>query len=324
MAHDIEIVDGIASAFYHRLPAWHGLGVVLDYAPTGADACEVAHLDRPLSKRPILVPSYTHPGHFLADPDNCAIVRDDDERVFGHVGKSYEIHQTTQCFDFADSLVGHGITYESAGSLDGGRRPWLLARLQDGVIEPVPGDPSQAYLLITTDHTGHGATTAKLVNQRVVCANTLRVALGESGGEIKIRHTSVLEAKVEQAQAVLKTARIATARTEAVLKRLAALPCNAGQWESFLGALIPAESTRSENIRAVLTGIFAELPDRECLPAIRDTRYAALQAVTAYTTWARGTRSVDGKSADEQRLTSSWFGDSAALNSRALALLAAA
>ena len=324
MAHNLEISDGIASAFFHKLPAWHSLGTVLDYAPTAADALSQAHLDRPRSKRPVLIPSYTHPGQFLADPDHCAIVRDDDERTHGIVGKDFVIHQPLECFDWADGVAGQGLTYEAAGSLDGGRRLWLLGRIQDGTIEPVPGDPTEPYLLVTTSYDGHGATTALLTTTRVVCQNTLRVALSNGAdGAFKVRHSGTLDSKAHAAQSALRLARAATARTEATLKRLAALPLSAGQWESFLGNLIPAESSRSENIRATLTGIFQELPERESQPVIAGTRYAALQAVTAYTTWARGTRSVDGKSAEEQRLTSSWFGDSAALNSRALALLSA-
>lgn len=318
MSHEFE------SGFFNRVAAWHGLGTVVQDAPTTGDALALAGCDWTVSSRSVYAQS-TSPGEVLGAEDYRAIVRDSDESVLGVVSPSYRPHQNRDAFAFADAILGHGVRAESAGSLESGRAVWLLARLDTAPIRPVPGDDIHPYLLLTTRHDGRGATTARLTSVRVVCHNTLTAAIGARKADYSIRHTSDLQARVNQAADLLGAATRATAAISAQLADMARAPMTVAQWSTFLDDMIGADDTgkgRRASIRDDLTDLFETDPRREGLPAIAGTRYAALNAVTAYTSHARATRAVGGRSAEEARLGSLWYGDSAAMQSRAMELLA--
>lgn len=326
MAHEIAEINGRPAAAFFRDPAWHGLGTVTDEVMTAANILALAGLDWNVDARPI----YTMVGKGTAAqalrpvPGKVALVRDCDEYTLGIASARYKPHQNADALSFMDDVVGESLSYEAAGALRDGSRIWILARLDNSTIRPVKGDDIVPYLLLTTTHDGSGTTTCRLTTVRVVCNNTLRASLGESGvAEVRVRHTTHLHTKIDQAQEILGFAQAGVAAFAAQMDAMVNSQMNTEAWDAFMEKMLPGESTRTGNLREQLTGLFEDSPVSEGLAAIAGTRYAALQAVTNYTTHGRATRIVDGRDPGDARLDSLWFGDSAKMQDRAMALLLA-
>ena len=103
-------------------------------------------------------------------PGFKANIRDLDNRVLGVVTDRYKVVQNEEAFSFTDSLLGEGVTYETAGSLQEGRRTWILAKLPQKFI--ISGDEITPYLVFMNSHDGTGAIKAAMTPIRVVCQNT--------------------------------------------------------------------------------------------------------------------------------------------------------
>lgn len=113
----------VESMFYVRTAPWHGLGVRVNEAVNSAEALEKAGLDWKVVQEPV----YTEQNEVVAGWK--ANIRDKDRRVLGLVTDRYKVVQNEEAFAFTDQLLGEGVRYETAGSLQEGRRIWLLARL---------------------------------------------------------------------------------------------------------------------------------------------------------------------------------------------------
>ncbi len=185
------------SGFFVKHGAWHRLGNVLQNAPDSETAIKQAGLDWTVSKRPLLV---TMPEGDVPVADYFGIVRNTDSRTLGVVGHGYMPLQPRKAFAPFDPLVQSGeLEYEAAGSLQEGRKIWILARPRAIPVGTVGAtDAVIAYLLLTNSYDGSSAVVAKWTATRVVCMNTLRAALSEKGDEIKIRHTASVEESVER------------------------------------------------------------------------------------------------------------------------------
>jgi phage/plasmid-like protein (TIGR03299 family) len=193
MSHEISILEnGLAEAMFASKPAWHGLGQVFDGAPDSATAARLSGLDQwTVSKEPLY---NRFRGEFQAVPEKFNIVRSDNGRVLGQVGKTYVPFQNWEAFAFLDSLVMDGILrYESAFAMRGGEIISLLARLP-GVDHYAEGDVGLRYILLSAGHDGQTPIGFLPTSVRVVCANTRRMAL-QSGKKIiySIKHTAKME-----------------------------------------------------------------------------------------------------------------------------------
>ena len=275
MAHEISNVNGFDEAFFALKPAWHGLGTVLDYAPTSEDAIREAHLNWEIEMQPVLTSSG------ISIPDTFATVRTDCNAVMGVVGSRYKIVQNREAFDFLDSLLADGVMkYESAGALRGGRIVWLLARLPS-VDTIADGDDSQRYILFSTSHDGSAAIHAIPTSVRVVCANTLRIA---TVADVGFRHTGNVQSKMEQARLYLSQfdEQFTLYRDKArVLAQRRYTPAQASE---YIATLFPevkeigAKQTIRENKVESVRQNFRN--SRQAIPAIRDSFWALFNAVT--------------------------------------------
>lgn len=214
MAHNINYNEqtGKHSFFSVKEKAWHGLGQVISDYPTSTEALKFAGLDYTVEKRKLF--TYDSENQ-KADPDTdivipeievpnyYATVRTDTEDVLGVVGRDYEIVQNIDAFSFFDSIVGgHGIQYETAGALGNGERIFITAKLPD-YIKVGREDLIEQYLFLTTSHDGFGSITAAFTPVRIVCRNTLNAAFRNCSNSIKIRHTSSVTERLEQAHKVM-------------------------------------------------------------------------------------------------------------------------
>ena len=207
MAHRITTRrGGIAEAAYALTPAWHGLGTVLDYPMSSREALAAAHLDWTVEQCSLF---HNIPGSTTASKriPLLANVRSDTWEFLGAVSKDYHVVQNAEAFDFLDQLIAEKqMTYESAFSLDNGKRVVLLARLpQEDII--VGEDRTLRYILLSLSHDGASAIRFGPCSERVVCANTYAVALGEGAVDhLSISHTGRIKDKLEAARHILSRA----------------------------------------------------------------------------------------------------------------------
>ncbi len=211
MGHGITASD---SMFSVREMPWHGLGTVLDEYPTSVeDALVKSGLDWQVKQGSVLVektPAWTDDFGIVQPPELVpaegfvANVRDDNDAVLGIVSEDYKVVSNQDAFQFLDSLINTDLYFETAGSLHGGKRVWTLARLPEFV--EVGGDPTATYIYVANSHDGTLAVTASVTPIRIVCANTLGMALRDTSRTYKFRHTGNLDVKYAEARNVLDLA----------------------------------------------------------------------------------------------------------------------
>jgi phage/plasmid-like protein (TIGR03299 family) len=212
MAHLLE-TNGTETAFASlREPAWHGLGTVFQEEVDTKQMLELAHLDN----WNVRLEDVAIPAGFESDKNYSFVTRTnpfnkEQNDVLGVVGERYVPLQNEDLFDFGDLLLDNGGRWETAGSIKSGRVVFgSLALERETVLDPDGvGDKINTYLLINTSHDGSIAIQASITPVRVVCANTLNLALGNRGrgGSVKqsfkIRHTQTASGKIAVAREAL-------------------------------------------------------------------------------------------------------------------------
>ena len=189
----------VETLFYVREKPWHGLGTEVDQALTSADALVAAGLDWTIQSKPVF------DMHGKIIPGYCANTRSSDQKVLGIVTPRYQIVQNSEAFEFTDNLVAQGMTYETAGSLAGGKRIWLLGKLPDVVVA---GDKVEPFVCFTNTHDGTGAVKVCMTPVRVVCQNTLNLALNSAKRAWTCVHRGNIQGKLEEARETLGLADI--------------------------------------------------------------------------------------------------------------------
>ena len=198
------------SMFSVREVPWHGLGAVLPEPPkTISEAVALSGLGWGVKKEPIAVdrcdvvmPDSIWEPRCEPIPGYYATVRQDTRQVLGVVGERYRIVQNWEAFSFVDQLLGSSMHFETAGSLNAGRKVWVLASLPDHI--EVGGDPVRPYVLLMNSHDGSTAVIAATTPIRVVCQNTLNWGLSKAQQRFSIRHTEQIGRRVHEARRVLE------------------------------------------------------------------------------------------------------------------------
>lgn len=194
----------VESLFYVKEKPWHGLGTRVEEAPTSADALRLAGLDWKVESKIIFTETNGIFGTSMTPiPGYVANTRDSDGQVLGIVSNAYKIVQNVDAFAFTDNLIGGDVRYETAGSLAGGRRVWLLARLPETEIV---GDKVEQYLVFTNTFDGSGSVRVSCTPVRVVCENTLNLALSMAKRSWSIRHTANIQMRMKEAHDALQLA----------------------------------------------------------------------------------------------------------------------
>ena len=185
----------IESMFYVRETPWHGLGTKVLEAPASKDALQLAGLNWRVMQEPIYTAMEELVDGYKAN------VRDSDRKVLGVVTDRYRVIQNDEAFAFTDGLLGEGVKYETAGSLQGGRKVWLLAHMPHEYI--ISGERISPYLLFSNTHDGSGAIKVALTPIRVVCQNTLNLALAGAKRSWSMIHTGDIREKMQEAKDTL-------------------------------------------------------------------------------------------------------------------------
>ncbi|SHK63379.1 DUF932 domain-containing protein [Hespellia stercorisuis] len=185
----------VESMFYVRETPWHGLGTKVMEAPSSRDALILAGLNWKVIQEPI----YTETEELIEGYK--ANVRDSDRKMLGVVTDRYKVIQNQEAFEFTDELLGEGVRYETAGSLQGGRKVWMLAHMPREYI--IAGEHISPYLLFSNTHDGSGAIKVALTPIRVVCNNTLNLALSSARRTWTMNHIGNIKEKMQEARDTL-------------------------------------------------------------------------------------------------------------------------
>jgi phage/plasmid-like protein (TIGR03299 family) len=206
--HAVEVGQNGEQAFASfREPAWHGLGTVFTEEKSTLQMLEAAYLnDWDVRLEPVPYPSdynVISPIHMVLR--NNPFNKETD--VLATVGERYRVLQNEELFDFGDALLDGG-RWETAGSLKDGRVVFgSLALDRETVLDPNGvSDVVKSYLLVHTSHDGSTSIQASITPVRVVCQNTLNMALGRAKQSFKIRHTQTAGGKIMAAREVLSLA----------------------------------------------------------------------------------------------------------------------
>jgi phage/plasmid-like protein (TIGR03299 family) len=210
MAHNINHnrLTGKDAFFSVKEKAWHGLGQIVQDYPTSAEAIKFAGLDYEVIKQDIYTTSFNADGQAMDFTNRVkthyATMRKDTGDVLGIVGSKYEVVQNETAFTFFDSLVADdsGIKYETAGALGNGEKIFITAKLPD-VIKIGRNDIIEEYIFLTTSHDGSGSIMAAFTPVRIVCNNTLNMALKNHSNAVFIKHTANAEEKLKEAARII-------------------------------------------------------------------------------------------------------------------------
>jgi phage/plasmid-like protein (TIGR03299 family) len=318
MAHDLYYDRDKYSLMYVGSEPWHGLGQRLEGPATAALAIEAANLDWEVVKRPL-----------YAIGDRCSVpVKDmfgtmradrtgDEAVVYGIVGRNYRPLQNREAFEFFDPIVGQGAAvYHTAGALGHGERVWILAKLP-GEIRVADGDISDKYLLLSNSHDGESSVQIKFTPIRVVCNNTLTMALSQ-GPAIRVAHTRDMKQRLQHARDNLKLINANYQKLEQMFKVMVTVSMQGERLTEYLTMVFPDPNDRNKEAavkRAIRNRRAAEHFYRHGKgndqPAVAGTLWAAYNGVTEFIDHIHGRRT------DDQHLESIWFGKGYLVKARA-------
>lgn len=197
MAHEITQTDGLV---LHKERAWHGLGTVVEQAPTPEEALKLAGLDWSVYQTAD-VRGYAN-GLPIKSDKWCLNVRGDNMDVLGCVSDNYHPIQNSDVAKFCEQLsMDTVVKVESAGSLFGGKKIWFLLKADTfDVGKHGREDPVVPYVLVSNGHDGTLAFSALPTSVRVVCNNTLSWALNRRKAVFSLRHTGWILSRVDEAR----------------------------------------------------------------------------------------------------------------------------
>ena len=315
MPANITVNNGVAEMMTaDGRDAWHGLGARLSQVATAQEAIEAANMGWEVGMREVFI--QTPSGQFMEVTDKKAVTRMDNGKVFGVFSNQYTPLQNRDAFTFFDSVVGAGeAIYHTAGTLAGGSRIWILAKLP-GDLKLSDTDVLERYILLANSHDGSLAVTMKPTTVRVVCNNTLSVALGgETNKLFRAVHTSSVMQRVNQARETLGLQEAYFANVMRGIERLADERMTQAAANEFLVELFGQEenpeaiSTRMQNQIDTVGNLFVKGTGNHCV-----NRWDMLNAVTEF---------VDHKRTkdDDKRLDAAWFGGGKDLKQKAWNLL---
>jgi phage/plasmid-like protein (TIGR03299 family) len=288
------LIDSFAS---RQVAAWHGLGTIFgkDEDVNTEKMVTLAGLDWDVS----LVPLVTNDATKM-DAGAYATVRtekDGAKSILGVVGERYTVVQNHDALAFADNILDGGGRWETAGGLKNGAVVFgSMAVLDDIVLDPSgAADTIKTYLLISTSHDGSSAIQVSSTPVRVVCSNTLNMALKGTKNSVKFRHTASIEGKVLHARQSLGMAVSYFDAFEKEAQALYAAAVTDQTFDSIVKALYPEPDpagskiavTKWDNRRDRLFDLWNGPTNTN----IAGTAWAALNAITEENQWYRQVRS---------------------------------
>jgi len=308
MEHELETQNGVASFASFREPAWHGLGTVFTEEKNTAEMLAAANLNN----WNVRLVDVEIPNTLSSDKSYQYVVRDNPTNksqidVLGVVGERYHVLQNEDLFSFGDNILDGGGRWETAGSIRGGRVVFgSLALERETILDPNGvADKVKTYLLINTSHDGSIAIQASITPVRVVCANTLNLALNRTKKRdgvkqsFKIRHTQTANGKVQIARETLGLANAYMDEFDKMAKAMIEKEITAQQFNDVVLAAYPKPDKDAKGalkkwenkidlINDIYTGEFNGM--------IANTAWGAFNALTERLDWYRSARGDNNES----------------------------
>jgi phage/plasmid-like protein (TIGR03299 family) len=310
MAHEVEQMLYVGQA------PWHSLGKRFIQAPGLEEAIKEAGLDWKVTTEPVL----TQNNEVLPA---LATRRSIDNKILGVVGPTYQPLQNIEAFEFFKPFIdSKEASIETAGSLRGGQRVWILAKLNLDPMEIVKGDAVEKYVLLSNSHDGTLAVRVGFTPVRVVCSNTMAMAHESKVSKlIRVRHSKNVVSNLEGIRDIMNLANSEFEATAAQFRTLASKQINQADLEKYVKLIFNTSKKLAEvegnieelNNKRIFNAVqpLFEKGRGNDLPGVKGTMWAAYNAVSEYLQYTRG-------SDDQVRLDQMWFGQSATLNKKAL------
>lgn len=243
MAHQVE---SMFSA--NRIKPWHyeltkDVTKIIQEAPNSHDALVAAGLDWTVEGRPI----YDANGNVIRGFK--ANTRSSDDKVLGIVTDRYQVVQNIDAFQFTDNLIGGDVRYETAGSLNGGKRVWMLAKMP---TKKVAGDEVETFVAFCNTFDGSGSVKAIVTPVRIVCANTMSIALSTAKRSWSMRHRGDIQGKLEEARDTLELTEMYMHELDKQAERWANVTVNEDQLQQLLNKLFPEKAEATERQKRLI------------------------------------------------------------------------
>lgn len=274
----------VEDMFSVREVPWHGLGKIVKEAVTSDDAIRLAGLDWTVDSKPVFDANGKEIEGYKAN------TRSSDNSILGIVSNKYKIIQNTEAFEFTDNLISDEVHYETAGSLRNGKTIWLLAKLPEKYII---GDKFDPYICFTNNHDGKGAVTVCMTPIRVVCNNTLNLALNSAKRSWSIRHLGDINGKLAEARQTLALADLYMDNLNKEANRLINVSVTDAELEAIFDELYPInidDSNRKKtNIISMKENIFNKYQSAD-ISKFKGTAWGVINAVSDFAAHTQPTR----------------------------------
>jgi phage/plasmid-like protein (TIGR03299 family) len=325
MAHEITSTDGLV---LHKQRAWHGLGTIVEQAPTPTEALKLAGLDWDVEQWAL---SATDGTARQAITSHLMNIRKDTGKQLGLVGKDWTPFQNRDLADFCESLQESGeVKIESAGSIRGGEKVWFLLKGESFAARV--DDEVAPYVLVSNGFDGKTALRVTPTTIRVVCSNTLHMVIGETGSESGLRqpgkqsafsclHLGTLKQRVEEARRALAGYTDRLTENREMITTLATRDVNSEAVNRFFlecftkqfGAVADkpkdaGEKLKREKAMDCVAKCWRTFEKEEAIAGA-----SAWNAFNAYSNWLQHGRSFwkDPQVAQDRKIAGNLFGDAA-------------
>ncbi len=317
MGHELYNTDNMFSV--NERP-WHGLGIILDDHPNIDDAKKHSGLTWAAEIMPMIV---QRNGINIDVPNQHAVVRQDTMQVLGVVGNRYEIYQNDEMWEFIRAFQERsGIKLETAGSLKCGQTTWVLAKNE--TVEYVNNDPIENYFLFSNSFNGSSPIQCMFTNIRVVCNNTLTIAIKGATNLFKVSHTAQAADQLKVADRALSMQLKYQSKLDDAMKLLVSRPITARDTNTFLSEIVfpkpirYVEGVKSNEMSKRMTTLrrnkitdVLNLVDAGAgadILGVKGTVYGVYQALTEWVDHSKTIKEPKGREVDELKFEHTFFG----------------
>ena len=270
-----------------RHAPWHKMGLRVEEAPTSEEALKLAGLDWEVKQ----TPSFIEVDGNKVPTGDIVNYRDTDNFILGTVSERYKPVQNKEAFAFTDSLIGEDVRYDTAGSLAHGRVVWLLAKMPDMNIM---GDEFEPYLLFANSHDGSSAVRVTMTDIRVVCQNTLNLALRRAPRTFSFFHKGDIQSKLEEAKRTLQHAEAYNEEFKKEAQNLYKKKFTREQVQKMMNDLFPIQGDDISQVQVnhmeIMRSNFIKMLEADDLQNFKGTGWQIINAASDYAYHARPVR----------------------------------
>lgn len=334
MAHEFD------SGLFVKETAWHGLGTVVQKAPTTAEAIALAGMDWTVNEQALITVNGAGNPELV---DGWKVLKRSDTNKTLHVCREdWTPVQNVEAFQFFDPLIQDGdVQLDAAISLQEGKRIAITAKVKEGIADVLPGDPVEQYIVLYNSHDGTLSLGVMFSNVRVVCSNTLGAALRKqkrqgnwknfgtedlaiSNKMIRIRHTPNIQSNLEIVRDAIDVAKRSFNLSLEQYRAMAKTPMTTELFRQYLTQVFAQDlNVGTEQEKKIQDWRNYETLERNFhagvgmdIAGVQGTVWAGYQAVTEFVTHQRGrTTELDLDDA-RNRLNQLWFGQGADIVAR--------